>query len=748
MPMPTIFGLQAKMNANLWNIMVNQRLRRLLILVIVAIFAAPTHATCQQKTPKVCLVLSGGGARAASHIGILRVFEREKIPIDCIAATSFGSLVGGLYAIGYSVDDIEKIFLEQDWDSIFSDAPQRSLTRLIDRRNARYQAQLSFNGWDPEFPTGLWEGQRLTEQIDMLTTKQLLRAQYDFDRLPIQFRAVATNLVDGKAYVFKQGSMTEALRSSMAIPLLFKPVDKDDMLLADGGLANNLPTAVARAMGADIVIAVDTTSPLLTKEKIRTFVDVVDQSISLQMERNVEESRKLASIVLTPELEKYTNSDYAKISEIVKLGEQTALGHLDELRALVAGTPAHPRIQAPEQAAPVVDSISFRGLKQIRPDQLLPNIQLNPGDAVDPARIGADVGRLYATRLFESVGYNLEPAGENRYHLIFKVKESPLRVFGGSLRYDNDHSFVALVEFTARQLFNSPSSATVSTQFGGLEDHVASLRLTPSSAHFFFVEPKVDILRLERLDIRDKQLVDTFTDRRESGQFMIGATIFKHMEVSAGYRGERIRIAGGLLPNRMAVSKIQAGLAFRLNRDTLDAADFPHSGMLLRAQFDRRHPSFGGNADYSKWQFDYQRYFSISSNSSVRIAAGGGYTRGNVPFYDLFYIGGYSFSESASRRFPGLRHDELAVRQMGIFGAGYSRQLFSNPLTFVRRGFLTGTYNGVFSSTRMTSPYNFDLMSGVGIGLELETLVGPFRISGGWAEGGRFNFYISFGPTF
>jgi outer membrane protein assembly factor BamA len=250
------------------------------------------------------------------------------------------------------------------------------------------------------------------------------------------------------------------------------------------------------------------------------------------------------------------------------------------------------------------------------------------------------------------------------------------------------------------------------------------------------------------LDIRDKQQVDTFTDRREYGQFAIGATLFKNLEISAGYRTERIRISGGLPPNRLAGSKWQAGITFRLNRDTLDAPDFPRSGMLLRAQFDRRHPSFGGDVDYSKWQFDYQRFFHISANSIISLAAAGGYTRGNLPFYDRFFIGGSSFLEIASRRFPGLRRDELAVRQMGILGAGYRRQLFSSPLAFVRRGFLTGSYSGVFSSARQSSPYDFDLMNGVGIGLALETLVGPFRISGGWAEGGRFNYYISFGPSF
>jgi NTE family protein len=723
-------------------------LLHLLIFVFFSGPAVPINAAGQQKPCKIGLVLSGGGARAASHIGVLRVFEREKIPIDCIAATSFGSLVGGLYSIGYSVDEIERIFSEQDWNSIFSDAPQRSLTRLIDRRNARYQAQLSFKGWDPEFPTGLWEGQRLTEQLDILTTKQLLQAKHDFDKLPIQFRAVATNIVDGKAFYFKEGSMTEALRASMAIPLLFKPIEKDGMVLADGGLANNLPTGVARSMGADIVIAVDATSPLLSKNQIRTFVDVIDQSISLQMERNVEESRKLASIVLRPDLENYGNSDYARISQIVKQGEEIAGRHLSELQALTTGIPMHPRIAPPEQATPIIDAISFRGLQKINSSQLQRNIHVTPGDGVEPSRIGADVGRLYATRLFESVGYDLEPTAENHYRLVFKVKEAPLRVLGAGLRYDNEYSFVALVEFTARQLFNSPSTATVSAQFGGLEDHYASLRLTPSSAQFFFMEPKVEMRRLERQDIRNGHLVDQFTDRREAGQLLFGATLFKHLEISAGYRGERVEISGGSPPNRMEGSTAQAGLVFHLNRDTLDSPDFPRSGMMLHAQFDRRNPSFGGGLNYSKWQFDYQQYFSISEKSSFRINAGAGYTRGEVPFYDQFYIGGYSFSESASRQFLGFERDEFAVNQMSILGAGYRRQLFSNPLTFVRRGFLMGMYNGVFSSTSSTSPYHFHLVNGVGISLALETLVGPLRVTGGWAEGGRFRFYISFGPSF
>ena len=198
----------------------------------------------------------------------------------------------------------------------------------------------------------------------------------------------------------------------------------------------------------------------------------------------------------------------------------------------------------------------------------------------------------------------------------------------------------------------------------------------------------------------------------------------------------------------MSGAAVQAGLTFRLNRDSLDLPEFPRSGGALRVQFDKRSASLGGDLDYSKFLLEYQRYISVSDKSTFQLSTSAGYSRGPVPFYDLFFIGGYSFSERASRRFLGLDYDELLANQMGVFGASYQRQIFSRPLSFVKRGFLTGMYNGVYYSTRQKSPYNFDLLNGVGIGLALDTMIGPFRATGGWAEGGRFHFNISVGPAF
>jgi NTE family protein len=702
----------------------------------------------RQNSPKVCLVLSGGGARAASHVGVLEVLEREHIPIDCIAGTSFGALAGGLYSIGYSASEIKQILLSQNWADVFSDTPQRRLTPLLERRNARYQAQISFRGWRPELPTGLWGGQRLSESLDILTTGPMLQARYDFDRLPIQFRTIATNLIDGKAYIFSHGSMTEAIRASIAIPFLFTPLEKDGMLLVDGGLVDNLPTDIARSLGADIVIAVDSTSPLLKKDEIRTFIDVVDQSLSLQMERTVRENRKLADIVLEPDLDGLTYSDYDKLPAMMEKGEEEAERRLDQIKKLLSGVPFRPHAAMVWNATQVIKSISFRGLNRVTRAQMYADVKVRPGDVVDPTKIGADVSRIYGTRLFDSVTYTLEPVEGNRYALTYVVKEAPLRALGVSLRYDNDYGFVGLAEFTARQLFRSPSSAIISSQFGGLENDFAALRMVPPAALSAFVEPRIDARQIERQDVRNKVVVDEFTDSRQGGQLMIGSAVRNQLEIEGGYRAERVTISGGLPPNRSAGASVLAGLTLRLYGDSLDYHDFPHSGMILGVQIDKQSTSLGSDFNYSRWQADFRRYFPFSPKSTIQIQAAIGYTRGPVPFYDQFFIGGYSFSETGSRQFLGLQRDEIMARQMAIVGASYRRQIFSHPLGFFKRGFVTGSYNGLSFSTRQSSPYDFHYLNGAGLGFAMDTIIGPVRASAGMAEGGRVHFYVSLGPAF
>jgi len=701
------------------------------------------------RAPRIGLALSGGGARGAAHIGVLRVLEREGIPIDCIAGTSFGALVGGLCALGYSADEMERILERQDWNAIFSNLPERRLSPLTENKNFRYLGQLHFKGISPEFPAGLYSGQRMIEVLDDLTLARMLPAENDFDRLSIPFRAVATDLLTGKPYVFSRGSMTKALRASMGIPMVFTPVAKDDMLLVDGGLSDNLPVDIARSMGADIVIAVDATAPLLKKQEITSVLDVVDQSISLLMKGNAEHSRATASIILTPDLEGYFYNDFAHIAEIIKRGQQEGERSLEELRKLLAGTPRRQWPAPPAiKGTPRIDSVSFEGTNRVDPRQLKRSIKSAPGNEVISNVVSGDLKRLYATRLFDSVDSSIDKVDRDRYHLTYHLKESPPVVVGGSIRYDRDYKFVALVEATSRQLFGTPSSLTISSQFGGIEHHSATLRYIPLGLPFLYVEPKVEILRRERLDFRGAQEVDKFTDKRIGGQLAIGGTVLRRLEVDVSYRDQKVTIGGGTPPNNLEGNIRLAGLTLRANRDTIDAQDFPTSGGTLHLQADKRSEWLGGDVSYSKYQADFEQYFHVTAGSTFHIRASAGISSGDLPFFEKFYLGGYNFSEGGPRRVVGFDRDELAAKQMALLGFTYRRQFFSHPLSFAKRGFITVHYNSVALSDRARSPYEVSFVNGAALGVALDTRIGPVRMVGAWGEGGRTRLYFSFGPNF
>ncbi len=726
-----------------------RKVPRLVPGLLVSIFLIPPGFASGGRAPKIGLALSGGGARGAAHIGVLRVLEQEGIPIDCIAGTSFGALVGGLYALGYSPDEMERILNRQDWSAIFSNLPERRLSPLSENKNFRYLGQVHFKGISPEFPTGLFSGQRMIEVLEQLTVVRMLPTEGDFDRLAIPFRAVATDLLTGEPYVFSHGPMAQALRASMGIPMVFTPVAKDNMLLVDGGISDNIPADIARSMGADIVIAIDATAPLLKKNEITSLLDVVDQSVSLLMKSNAQRSQAMADLVLTPDLEGYYYNDFPRISEIIKQGQKEGERNLGVLQKLLTGVPRRTPPTPPIlTTAPVVESVSFDGNDRVDARQLKKDVKSSAGKEVNPAVLLGDLKRLYATRLFDSVDCTLDKTGKDRYHLTYHLKESPPRIVGASIRYDRDYKFVALAEATFRQLFGTPSSLTISSQFGGIENDSATFRYIPLSLPFLYVEPKVELTRRERLDFQGGQQVDKFTDKRIGGQLAIGGTLFRRFEVDVSYRDQRVTIGGGTAPNSLNGSVRLAGLTLRANRDTLDTQDFPNTGGTLRLQADKRSEWLGGDVSYSKYQADVDRYFSLTSKSVFHVRASAGVSNGNIPFFERFYLGGYNFSEGGPRRVVGFERDELTALQMALLGFDYRRLVFSHPLSFARRGYLLVAYNSAALSQRAKSPYEVAFVNGAALGVALDTRIGPIRLVGAWGEGGRTKFYLSFGPSF
>jgi NTE family protein len=302
--------------------------------------AAPS---ADRQLPKTGIALAGGGAKAAASIGVLKVLRREGIPIDAIAGTSMGAIIGGLAAAGYTPAEIEAIFLENDLNDLFSDTPARAfLTQEQKEAGSRHLLQFSLIGGRFLPPSGLTAGQKLTNLIRSRTMAPSFQAGLDFNRLPIPFRAVATDIETGAAVVIDRGLLADAMRASSAIPVVFQPVEVRGRLLVDGGLSNNLPVDVVRTMGVDLVIAVDPSSRLETKERLSSLVDIMSQSISVSVRRETERQTALADVVITPDTSAYSFADFDKIAVIIRTGEEAARKALPRIREIIARQPAQP----------------------------------------------------------------------------------------------------------------------------------------------------------------------------------------------------------------------------------------------------------------------------------------------------------------------------------------------------------------------------------------------------------------------
>jgi NTE family protein len=290
------------------------------------------------RRPRVALVLSGGGARGIAAIGVLRIIERNDIPIDLIVGTSIGSVIGGLYAMGYSTDQLQSLVDTTNWDDLLSYSDESKRRDLFfDQKIARDKSVLvlRFEGLEPVIPQAFSTGRRLSNYLNLLTLQGIYHPDPSFNDLRIPFRAVTTDLVTGKRIVIESGDMTEALRASMAIPLLFSSVPRDSMQLLDGGLVDNLPVDVAIAEKANIVIAVDMVSPLRPKSKLNAPWEIADQITTIMMQEANKLSRAKADIVITPRLGDHLASDFTGIDSLITAGELSAEELIPTLKKLV-----------------------------------------------------------------------------------------------------------------------------------------------------------------------------------------------------------------------------------------------------------------------------------------------------------------------------------------------------------------------------------------------------------------------------
>jgi NTE family protein len=289
--------------------------------------------------PKVGLVLSGGGARGLAQIGVIKVLEEHHIPIDLVVGTSLGSVIGGLYASGYTVEQIESIAVTTNWSELLSFSEETKRTDLfVGQKESQAEGYLvvRFDGLQPIIPSAISGGQRLSNFFTMMTLQALYHPDPTFDGLKIPFRAVATDLLHGNRVILDRGSLAEAMRASITVPLLYTPLEKDSTLLVDGGLTTNIPADLAKSLGCDVVIVVNSTSPMRSADEMNRPWEIADQIMSIMMQEENKRQLRLADVVFTPDLGQRIVSDFSDIAGVIGAGEEEARAHVAGLERRLA----------------------------------------------------------------------------------------------------------------------------------------------------------------------------------------------------------------------------------------------------------------------------------------------------------------------------------------------------------------------------------------------------------------------------
>lgn len=390
----------------------------------------PTHADGSR--PRIGLVLSGGGARGLAHVGVLKALERAHVRIDAIAGTSMGAIVGGLYASGMTADELETALRHIDWDALF--APRVARPFLSQRRKEEdfeIATGLEFGVHDGQLSAP--QGALSSRGLELLLRRLTLPVRHvdDFDKLPIPFRAVATDMETGKPVILSHGDLAVALRSSMSVPGVFAPTEVDGRLLGDGGLVDNLPVDVARAMGVDVVIVVNIGTPLSGRESLSSVVGLTEQMIAILTEQNVERSiatLRPGDLLLHPDLGKLTSSDFGRVDELIKAGNDDAQAQSARLATYAAPASEYAQwaaahVQPPMEPTPLL-AVGFAGSLQTNPGRFEAKLQSQAGELFDTKKAEADARRLAASGDYTRADYRLVqgPAGET---LMFDLQDKP-----------------------------------------------------------------------------------------------------------------------------------------------------------------------------------------------------------------------------------------------------------------------------------------------------------------------------------
>jgi len=713
--------------------------------------------------PRICLVLSGGGARGMAHIGVLKVLEELKIPIDCIAGTSMGAVVGGLYASGMTAAQIDATMRSLDWQEAFRDAPPRrdlAFRRKQDDRNFLVRLPLGLKHGQILLPKGFIQGQKLQETLRQLTLP--FSNSTDFDLLPTPFRAVATDLLTGSAVLMDQGDLAIAMRASISAPGVFAPVETQGRVLVDGGLAENLPIDVARAMHADILIVSDVSFPLQERSALDSALSISNQMLAILVRKDANRQRATLSssdILIEPVLGPASSTDFTAANSTIAAGENAARVMLARLDPLSVSDTAYQdylvRRASREPGLPAIKFVRVDEQSKRYEKTIMAEMQPLVGKPLDIDAVGARITRLYGLGNFETLDYALVDQGqgadeESGLELRARRKSwGPNYVrFGLNLEDDfqGNSRYNAATRFILTELDDLGAELVTDVQIGS-DPKVASEFYQPLDAErTWFVAPS---LRVEARDLqlytKDVEIAD-YRDREVEADFDIGRTLGNWGEIRAGFH--RINGATHLRlgdPNLVEQEYNDGELFVKFSYDRLDNLHFPREGQQFTFQWDANRTDLGADTASDKVQADYLIANSIGRNTLLFWTSAGSVVAGNIKATavpDLFSLGGF-FNLSG-------------LAPTSLFGPNYAiaRAIYFRKISRGGEGFLEfPAYIGMSLELGNIWQQRSDISLGsahkdASLFLAFDTYLGPVYLGSGYDTAGHSAYYLFLGRTF
>jgi len=440
----------------------------LVLILLYQPFSGKAQSTPPEARPKLGLVLSGGGAKGMAHVGVLKVLEEVGIVPDYITGTSMGSLVGALYAIGYTADEMEEVLTTVSWNDLLSDKVSlREITIEEKPYYGRYLAELPMDGIKIGLPRGALDGQMISELFSRITLS--VHDQNDFSEFPIPYAALAVDLPTGRKIVLDQGSLPVAMRSSMAIPSIFTPVTIDSLLLVDGGLIRNFPVQEVREMGADVVIGINVGGGFNDQEDIKTLADVLINASFIYSNVNTLEDKKYVDLLIEPDLRTYSTSDFVSADSIIQLGYRSALNYKTDLQQLADSIyGAQWRPSPPEKLVArdsfLIKQVVVEGNDEIPDSFIQGKLNVMTGEYIDIDQIEYNVELVYGTRYFNKISYEIHSTPQGDEMVVF-VEEAPNAFLRPAIHFDTQNGAGFLLSYIHRNLLLPGSRLLLEADF-------------------------------------------------------------------------------------------------------------------------------------------------------------------------------------------------------------------------------------------------------------------------------------------